>query len=62
MTTPAAKFGSAATAAPVNCAPAEVFDNGTVEVVTVGVIVGEAAGGGLDLTAAGVVVIGGGDV
>ena len=45
MAAPAAKFGSAAIAAPVNCAGAEA--SGDEEVVGVGVVVG-GEGGGLD--------------
>jgi hypothetical protein len=55
MTAPAAKFGSAATAAPVNCGATEVFDDDVVEVMTMGVVAG---GGELDWTAAGEVVVG----
>jgi hypothetical protein len=55
MTAPAAKFGSAATAAPVNCGATEVFDDEVVEVVILGVVAG---GGELDLTAASEVVVG----
>jgi len=61
MTAPARKFGSAATAAPVNCVEAEVFNDEEAE-VALGVVVGGGVvfGGGVDF--GGGVVCGGGEV
>lgn len=54
MTVIAAKFSSAATAAPVNCAAVEGFgDDTVVEVVTLKVVASEVAEGELEWTATG---------